>query len=609
MTHRFRRFMTVAVPILAATLMTMIAGGAARAEDGRLLTVGEPAVGFLDTAGRWSFTAEAGQTILATAESDAFDTVIELRSPAGEVLAENDDCSSDSTDSCLEATVPAAGRYEISVTAFFGGTGAYEVAAHTDEDPAEPAVHGVLDRSDRAYVTGEHYDGYTVDVRPGETLTVEVQSDAFATYLVVISPSGERISHRGAMQHGLSQARLAVDAAEAGAWQVNVTSASAAETGPYQLRLDTRVAGATFVHGLLEAGDAEGRDGEYTDVHPFEAQAMDCLAVRLTGAAGLRVRVLGPDGYHAESVAIPADGGATVLDDVLSGGHHQILVTGAVGQTAAYTLEIGVGCPATGNRPETAAGRTYGIFVGVSDYGNPEDNLPRTADDAQRLAGALVDADLLAARNAIVLTDREATLDGLERAVAELSSRVGPEDTFVLFFSGHGDRVRRADPEMADPDGYDETIELFDRALRDNDLNDLLKQIGAGLTLVALDSCFSGGFAKDAISEPGRMGLFSSEEDTVSGVPSDAGGYLSQFLIDAVAGGRADTAGRADTDGDGAIRSIELRQYLHERFRIDVKVSYDGIVRGGPAFQHLQVDPGGVDPNDVIFRLQTTPGR
>ena len=131
--------------ILAATLM--VSAGAAWAEEGRALTVGESEVGFLDTVGRWSFEAEAGQEVRVTAESEAFDTVLELRSPAGEVLAENDDCSLFSTDSCLETTIlPEAGRYEIWVTAFLGaGTGAYEVAAHTvratpptDEDSAEP---------------------------------------------------------------------------------------------------------------------------------------------------------------------------------------------------------------------------------------------------------------------------------------------------------------------------------------------------------------------------------------------------------------------------------------------------------------------------------------
>ena len=116
--------------ILATTLMLVSVSGAAGAQEGHPLTIGQPEVGFLDTVGRWSFEAGTGQVVRVTAESDAFDTVIQLRSPAGEVLAENDDCSV-TTNSCLETTIPLAGRYEIWVTAFFNGTGLYTVAVQT----------------------------------------------------------------------------------------------------------------------------------------------------------------------------------------------------------------------------------------------------------------------------------------------------------------------------------------------------------------------------------------------------------------------------------------------------------------------------------------------
>jgi hypothetical protein len=120
--------------------------------------------------------------------------------------------------------------------------------------------------------------------------------------------------------------------------------------------------------------------------------------------------------------------------------------------------------------------------------------------------------------------------------------------------------------------------------------------------LLVLDACFSGGFSKDAISAPGRMGLFSSEEDVTSGVAVKfrAGGYLAQFVAEAV-GER-----RADADTDGTITALELSQYLHERYRSDVKSGgTDDYVRtGGPqtGYQHLVVDRGSVGPYDVLFR-------
>ena len=124
-----------------------------------------------------------------------------------------------------------------------------------------------------------------------------------------------------------------------------------------------------------------------------------------------------------------------------------------------------------------------------------------------------------------------------------------------------------------------------------------------GRVLLVLDSCFSGGFSKDVIASPRRMGLFSSEEDVTSGVADKfrAGGYLSKFMTDAI------SERRADKDRDGAITAIELSQYVHERYRADVKSSRSGaenVVSTGrdTGYQHLVVDRGSIAPFEVLFR-------
>ena len=133
-------------------------------------------------------------------------------------------------------------------------------------------------------------------------------------------------------------------------------------------------------------------------------------------------------------------------------------------------------------------------------------------------------------------------------------------------------------------------------------MSDLLGLVEADISLVVLDACFSGGFSKDVISAPGRMGLFSSEEDVTSQVAAKfrAGGYLAQFVFDGV-GGRL-----ADADGDGGISAIELSQYIHERYRSDVKSAAPGdyVRTGGPqtGFQHFVADRGSIAPDRVIFR-------
>ena len=68
-----------------------------------------------------------------------------------------------------------------------------------------------------------------------------------------------------------------------------------------------------------------------------------------------------------------------------------------------------------------------------------------------------------------------------------------------------------------------------------------------------------------------------------------AGGYLSLFLDEAIA------QGLADDDKNNSITAIELSQYLHERYRADVKSTRPAdVVRTEMTlgYQHLVVDRG-----------------
>mgnify|MGYP002814720807 CR=1 FL=1 len=66
-----------------------------------------------------------------------------------------------------------------------------------------------------------------------------------------------------------------------------------------------------------------------------------------------------------------------------------------------------------------------------------------------------------------------------------------------------------------------------------------------------------------------------------------------------------------DTDNSGSLTALELSQYVHERYRSDVKSDltskgsglYDDIVMAGRnlGYQHLVVDRGGVAPSDILF--------
>jgi len=121
-------------------------------------------------------------------------------------------------------------------------------------------------------------------------------------------------------------------------------------------------------------------------------------------------------------------------------------------------------------------------------------------------------------------------------------------------------------------------------------------QINSRMVLVALDSCFSGGF-RNVVDRPNVLGLFSSEEDLTSLVAErfDAGGYLSYYL-------RTGLAGEADNDGDRIVTAGELTTYLRRNFRNlgDIPASTQS---DEDNYQYLVVERGGIDINDGVLRV------
>ncbi|HVL70236.1 MAG TPA: caspase family protein [Vicinamibacterales bacterium] len=256
------------------------------------------------------------------------------------------------------------------------------------------------------------------------------------------------------------------------------------------------------------------------------------------------------------------------------------------------------------------AGRLFGVFVGIGDYDGEDDDLEYTADDARNFRQELVRRAGMLADDSVLLLDGAATRSAFRRALSGIAARASTDDLVIVFFSGHGDRVARTSAQAADPDGFDETLTFVDGEVTDDEMNRLLEPVRARLLLV-LDACYSGGFSKDVISAPRRMGLFSSEEDVISSTAEElrAGGYLARFIREAVGDWRA------DADRDGAITAIELSDYLHARYRDEVatttasatgRKSDDDPDVGD---QHLVVDRGSVRPRDVLFHAPRYSGK
>ncbi len=599
-----------------------VVGAGPRFESGRLEGGDEtlPTGAYVD---RYRFQGLAGQRVVFDLRSNAFDTYLIIRTPGGEQL-HNDDYEGDASRSLLSLTPTEDGEFGITVTSYRSGeSGGYDLRIISGSGEAVASgprrERGVLSAGDQTRRNGEFMDRYEFVAAPGQHITIDLQSDEFDTYLILRDPRGASQENDDTDRVGHSV--LELDASESGTYQVLVTSYGTAETGSYDLQIDLRAVSSALAGGRdvvtlspgqatagrLEAGDSRPEDGKYRDLYVFDGVAGQSIVVEMNSSEfDTYLGVITPSGERIENDDYEGSTSRSVVGLTLreTGRYRAFATSYEADQTGAYHVALRASdtpVVARDDTPTRSGGRLYGIFAGISDYPGSDSDLPYTAEDAVRVRDAMLRGGGMRAEDGILLTDAQATTGGIRNAIQQIADRAGPDDTFVFFYSGHGGRVPRSSPQASDPDGLDETIALYDGSINDDEFSQLLDQVNAGKIILVLDACFSGGFSKDVISVPGRMGLFSSEEDVTSSVAAKfrAGGFLAVFVADAIGDGLA------DADGDGAINAIELSQYLHERYRADLKSGGAGdfVRTGGPqlGYQHLVVDRGSIRPYEILF--------
>ena len=443
-----------------------------------------------------------------------------------------------------------------------------------------------------------------------------MRSGAVDSLLEVRGPGRQHLRNDDAFP-GTVDALVDFRPQQPGTWEVWTTTFAAGETGSYALEVT-----ALPVEGV---GRAMSLGAEMTavlgeDPQPdlpgswlrFEGQAGAIVRLRVTSTAFDTIATLiGPGGQtwvNDDANDLGPDGSERALDSTVVAalpetGVYQLVVTPYGGAGAGpYRVRSTVRAPvvlgADGLRPDGLAGadgggRLLGVYAGITEYETAGD-LYGCADDARLLAESMRAAHLQDERDQLVLPDGLATREGFLGGIADIASRARPEDVVLIFFSGHGQQA--PDGEGGDElDQLDETIVLSDGSLTDDAVVAALESIHAATVILAIDACHAGGFADDWVRQPGRVGIFSSDEDVLSDVatPHRAGGYLSWHLRHGVLG-RADNAPR-----DGVLQAGELTDYLYSGFVADhgLMNSPDEIDRA----QRLVIRRGSVTWDDVLW--------
>lgn len=587
----------------------------------------------------WTLNVRSGQSYTVRLNSSDFDPYLMVRGP-GDLREDNDDDASvrGSNASRITFTAPADGAVTVSATSYRPGeSGAYQLAVEagdgaTSARPQTPMIagsairlgetrEGRLGLGARTLPTGEFVDDFAFEGRRGQQLELRLDSSEFDPYVQISGPDGFSRFNDDSEDGGVNS-RLLVTLPTDGRYVISATSFQGGETGAYSLSVadgagyqpaapatpGVQAAAETAdmsigqtVSGVLQAGDQTFDSGEYVDRIRFTGRRGQRIAVELTSSAFDAFAVLtSPLGVRIDNDdAAGGQGTDSRLDTVLAeDGIYTVSVTSfAAGETGSYRLSVQ---PSRGTARQAAVPdgpRVFAVMVGISDYAGAASNLSYTDEDALKLSEALRREGVLNPAS-ITLTDAEATVEGVQAAFRRVAAEAGPEDMFLFFFSGHGGQTDPDSPSATEPDGRTEFISLRDGRITDADMAEMFGSLRTRLSLLVLDSCFSGGFARNVVSKPGVMGLFSSEEDLTSAVAFkfSAGGYLSHFL-------RTGLGGEADTDLDRMVTAGELTTYLRRQFVRDVDGVESETVDGQRSYQNLVVDRGGVQIDDVVLRL------
>ncbi|MGZ8336477.1 MAG: caspase family protein [Allosphingosinicella sp.] len=498
-----------------------------------------------------------------------------------------------------------------------GAPSAFSQAPTSASIAAGRAADGELTPNDSQRRSGKYEDVFTVQARRGERLDLRLSSRDFDSYLVVTGPEGFSLSNDDG-ESGSLDSRLVLQFPTEGAYRVAVTTFRPGETGRYRLQASapapdvavTRpepaapIAIGASVNGRLAEGDGRLASGEFSDRYRFTARRGQRIRAELSaGKFDTYLILRRTDGSQDDNDDTMVDGETSTdsrIDTVLAeDGEYVLIVTSyRPGETGEYRLRLAPspGDPRQVNVP--GGQRVVAVMVGVSDYGGRTNDLPNTDADAQQLFDSLREAGLLHPAS-VVLTNEQATTKAVADAFARVAAQAGPNDLFLFFFSGHGDQIDIA-ANARELDGRSETIELYDAAMTDAELEPLFQRVRGRMAMVVIDACYAGGF-RNLVDRPNVMGLFSSEEDLTSLVADrfKAGGFLSYFL-------RAGMGGDADEDGDRIVTTGELATYLRRRFRRegDIPATTREDSRN---FQNLLIERGGLHVDDVVVRLSGGP--
>jgi hypothetical protein len=220
---------------------------------------------------------------------------------------------------------------------------------------------------------------------------------------------------------------------------------------------------------------------------------------------------------------------------------------------------------------------SWALVIGINDYQHCS-KLGYARNDAQAVAGVLVDTFQFPKENVTLLLDGQATRKAILDALLAHSEAgaVDPDDRLLVFFAGHGETVTGNRGEVGYLVPADGDCDKLATLIRWDELTRNADMIPAKHVLFIMDACYGGlavkrhvapgsrRFLKDMLRRYSRQVLTAGKEDELvadEGGPRPGHSIFTGHLLEALAGKAASKSGFITANG--------VMAYVYDRVATD----------------------------------------
>jgi tetratricopeptide (TPR) repeat protein len=206
-------------------------------------------------------------------------------------------------------------------------------------------VTGQLDENSATLSDGSYFNVHTFEGNAGTQIQIDLASNEFDTYLLLIGPDGQVIAQDDDSNGG-TNSRVLVTLPTTGTYQILANTYSAGEVGRYTLTWSALIAADVAQSETLQGATVTGRldensqvnDGRYFNVHLFEGLAGATIFIELqSNDFDTFLALAGEDGnVVAQNYEWRGRQGSQIITTLPNDGTYQIIVTHYFSEEEAY---------------------------------------------------------------------------------------------------------------------------------------------------------------------------------------------------------------------------------------------------------------------------------